>query len=100
MTCRACLQIPLDLYGIYASTDTQMLKTPHELIVHLVVLYYGRNPDIGKIKKDRGGIFSECCAESFKAEFLRYVNEVLFGVVKTALKGAYLGGTTPTALKN
>ena len=51
-------------------------------------------------KKDRGRILLECCAESSKANFLRYVNEVLFEMVKTALKHAYLGGTTPIALQN
>ena len=60
----------------------------------------GRNPDIGTLNKYRDDIFSECCAESFKEKFLRYVNEVLFEMVKTALKDTYLGGTTPTALKN
>ena len=60
----------------------------------------GINPDIGTLKKDRGDIFLECCAENFKANFLRYVNEVLFEMVKTALKDTYLGGTTPTALQN
>ena len=35
-----------------------------------------------------------------KENFLGCVNEVLFEMVKTALKDEYLGGTTPTALKN
>ena len=52
------------------------------------------------LKKDRGDIVSECCAESFKTQFLRYVNEVLFEMVKPYLKDTYLGRTNPTALQN
>ena len=100
MTFRAFVQLPLDLYGIYYSIDTQIMKTPHFLIFHLAVLGNGRNPYIGTLKKDRGDIFSECCAESHKANFLHSFNEVLFEMVKTALKDKYLGGTNPTALKN
>ena len=29
MACRECIQIPLDVDGIYASIDTQILKNPH-----------------------------------------------------------------------
>ena len=100
MTCRDCVELPLDVDGIDSSIDTQIPKNPHDLLGHLVVLYNGRNPDIGTLKKDRGDIFSECCAESFEAKFLRYVKEVLFEMVKTALKDTYWGGTTPTALQN
>ena len=28
MTCRACVQLPLDLGRIYARFDTQMMETP------------------------------------------------------------------------
>ena len=66
----------------------------------MAALDNGRKPDIGTLKKDRSDIFSECYAKSFKANFLHYANEVLFEILKTALKDAYLGGTTPTALKN
>ena len=38
MTFRYCVQFPLYLYGIYAINDTQMLKTSHDLLVHLVAL--------------------------------------------------------------
>ena len=51
MTCRACVQIPLYVYGIDASIDNQMMKNPHDIIVHLVALDYGRNTDIGLLKK-------------------------------------------------
>ena len=78
MTCRECVQLPLYVDGIYASIDTQMLKPPHILLFRLDALYNGRNLDIGTINKDRGDIFSECCTESFKAKFLRCVNEALF----------------------
>ena len=100
MTCRNCVKIPLDVDRINASIDTKMLKKPHDVLVHLAALYNGRKLDIGTLKKDRGDIFSECCAESFKAKFLHYINEVLFEMVKTALKDIYLGGTTPTELQN
>ena len=59
-----------------------------------------RNPDIGTLKKERGDILLEFCAESFTTKFLRYVNELLFEMVKSALKDTYLGGKTPTELKN
>ena len=60
----------------------------------------GRNPDIGTLKKDGGDIFLECCAESFKGKILRYVNQVLFEMVKTALKDTYLVRTILKALQN
>ena len=88
----------MDVDGIYASIDTHMLNPTRILLVNLADLDNGRKPDIGTPKKDRGDIFSECCAESFKGTFLRYVNEVLFEMVKTALNYTYLGGTTPTVL--
>ena len=100
MDCRACVQIPLDLYGLDSSIDTQMLKTPHDLLVHLEALGNGINPDIGKLKKNMRDIFSECCKDIFKAKFLWCVIEVLFEIVKTSLKDTYLVGTTPTSLKN
>ena len=98
MTSRACFQLPLGVDGIDASIDTQILKTPHDLLVHLSELDNGRKSDIGTLKKDRGDIFSEFCAESFRAKFLYYVNEVLFEMVISALKYTYLGGITPTVL--
>ena len=82
MTCRACVQLPLDVDEIDASIGTQMQKKPHDILVYLAALDNGRNPDIGKLKKDRGDIFLECCTERFKAKFLRYVNEVLFEILE------------------
>ena len=99
VTCRDCIQIPLGVDWIYARIDTHMLKN-NNLIVHLEALDYGINPDIGTLKKDRGDIFLECCAEIFKGKFKGYFNELLFEMVKTALKDKYLGGTTSTALQN
>ena len=78
MTCRACVQLPLYVYGIDASSNNQIIKPPHYLIVHLAALDNGRKPDIGTLKKESGYIFSEFCTESFKEKSLRYVNEVLF----------------------
>ena len=57
MTCRDCIKLPLDVDGIYASIDTQILKSPHNILVHLADLDYGRKPDIGTLKKFRGDIF-------------------------------------------
>ena len=100
MTCRACIQLPLDVYGIDTSINTQMLKNPHDLLVHSAALENGRNPDIGTLKKEKGYILSEFCTDSFKEKFLRNVNEVLFEMGKKSLKDTYLGGTTPTSLQN
>ena len=100
MTFRAWIQLPLDLGGIDSSIDTKIQRNPHIILSNLAALDNGRNPDIGTLKKDRGDIFSECCAEIFKVNFLPYVNEVPFEIVKTVLKDAYLGVTNPTTLKN
>ena len=51
-------------------------------------------------RKRGGGIFSECCTDTFKAKLPQYVNVVLFEMVKTSLKDTYIGGTTPTKMKN
>ena len=99
MACRACIKLPLDVDGIDAIIDTQMLKI-HILLVNLAALDNGRKPDIGTLKKDRCDIFLECCAEIFKAKFLLYVNEVLFEMIKTSLKDKYLGGKTLTEPQN
>ena len=77
-----------------------MLTAPHNLLAHLAALDNERKPEIGTLKKEKGDIPSEVCKESFKAKFLKYVNEVLFEMVKTALKDAYLGGSTTTSLQN
>ena len=55
MVCRSYVQLPIDLDGIDASIDTQILKSPHTLLVQLADLENGRNPDIGTLKKERGG---------------------------------------------
>ena len=57
ITCRACIQIPLDIDGIDSSIDTHMLVKTHILLVHLANLDNGRKPDIGTLKKGRGDIF-------------------------------------------
>ena len=100
MTCRACIQLPLYVDGIDTRIDIQILKPPHIILVHLAALDNEINTGIETLKKDRGDIFSEWCTGIFKAKLLRYVNEVISEMVKTALKDTYLGGTTPAALKN
>ena len=57
MACRAFVQLPLDVDGIDTIIYTQMLKTPHDLLVHLAALDNGRNPEIGTLKKERGYTF-------------------------------------------
>ena len=71
MIYRAWIQIPFNVDGIYFSIYTHMLENPHIIIVHLAALDNGRKPDIGTLKKDRGDIFLEFCAERFKAKFLQ-----------------------------
>ena len=80
-TCRACIQLLLDVDGTDAIIDTQILKNTHILLVHLTVLDYRRKQDISTLKKDRGDIFLECWAEGLKANFLRYVKGVIFEMV-------------------
>ena len=59
MTCRAYVQLPLDIYGIDNITDTLMLKILHILLDHLEALYNRLNLDIFTLKKYRGDVFSE-----------------------------------------
>ena len=100
MHCRDYVKLPLNTYGIDVSIGNQILKTPHILLFHLSDLENGRKPYIGTLEKDRGDIFSECCAKIFKAKLLFYDNEVRFEMVKTSFKNACLVGTTNTALQN
>ena len=51
MTCRACVKPSLYLDGVYDIIDTQMLKPPHNMLVQLADLYYGRNIDIVTFNK-------------------------------------------------
>ena len=51
MDCRACVQLPLDLYGVNPSIYNQTLKNPNVILVHLEASENSRNPDIGTIKK-------------------------------------------------
>ena len=57
MNFRACVQLPLDTDGIDSSINRQMLKTPHDLRVHLSDLENGRNPEIGTLNTEKGDIF-------------------------------------------
>ena len=82
MTCRSCVQLPLYLDGVDARIDTQTLKTPHIILVHLADLDNGINPDIFTINKERGDILLEFWIKIFTEKFLRYVNEVPFEMVK------------------
>ena len=66
MTCRACVKLPLDVDGIDARIDTQMMKPLHILLIYLGALENERNPNMGTINEDKGDIFSECCTKSFK----------------------------------
>ena len=54
MNFRACVQLPLDVDGIYASIGTQMPKTPHILISQLADLNNEIKIGISTLKKNRG----------------------------------------------
>ena len=69
MTCRDYIQLPLDVDGIYASIDTKILKTPQNILLHLVYLDNGRNPDIGTFKKYRGYIFQNPTPKALKKNY-------------------------------
>ena len=58
MTCKACVQLPLDVNGIDAIINTQMFKIPHDILVHLAALENGRSPVIGTLKKEKEDTFS------------------------------------------
>ena len=70
MTCRACVQIPLDSYGIDSIIDTQNLKKPHDMLVNLAALDYERNPNIVTINREGRDIFLECCTEISKEKIV------------------------------
>ena len=56
MNCRACVQLPLNVDGVDAIINTQMLENPHDILVHVAALDNGRNPYIGTLNKDKGDI--------------------------------------------
>ena len=66
MNCRDCVQLILDVDGVDAIIDTQMLKNSHVLLVRLADLDYGRKPYIGTLKKDRGGYFQSVAQRASK----------------------------------
>ena len=78
MTCRACVQLPIYAHGIYDIIDTQIMNTPHGILVRLVALVNGINPDIGTLNKYKGDVSSDYFTEIFKARLLCYFNEVWF----------------------
>ena len=57
MRYRDSVKLPRDVYVIDAIINNQMLKTSHDLLLHLVDLNNGINPDISTLNKDRGDIF-------------------------------------------
>ena len=95
MTYRVCVQLPIYVDGIDAIINTQMLKTPHDLLLHLMDLGNRRKLYIGILNKEGGDIISECYTEIFKEKFLPYINEVPFEMVKASLKDTYIGGKIP-----
>ena len=58
MNCRACVQLPLGLYGINSIINTQIMKTSHDLLSHLADLEDRINPDIVTLKKKKGDTLS------------------------------------------
>ena len=97
MACRACVKLLIYVDEIDATINTQTMKNPHYLLVYFAVLYNERKPGIVTFKKDKRNIFSKYCTEIFKEKIVRYVNEVLFKLLKTILKDTYPGWTTPIA---
>ena len=75
-------------------------QPPHNILDHLSYLENGRKPDIYTIEKQRGDVFSECCAERSKERLLWHANCVLFIRLNAYLKYASLGGFNTTALEN
>ena len=49
MTCRACVKLTLDVDGIDAIIDTQILNTPQDLLVNLVNLDHRKKLDTGTL---------------------------------------------------
>ena len=66
MNCRSCVQLLLDVYGIDAIIENQMLKDPNYILVQFEYLGYGRNPDINTLKKEKGGIFHNIASKTEK----------------------------------
>ena len=97
MNCMVYVQLPLYVYGIDDSIDTQFTKK--NLIFHLEALENWRKAYIGKSRKTGGKSFHNVAPKVLKNKFLCYVNTLLLEMVKTALKDTYLGGTTPTSLQ-
>ena len=98
MTCRSCVKLPLIINGIDAKIDAQMQKKYSSS--PLFGFGKWRKPYIVTLKKIEGKHIFRILCQIFKAEFLRYFNEVLFEMVKTYLKDTYLGGETTTELQN
>ena len=48
------------------SIDTLMLKNHHDLLVQLASVDHRKNPYLGTPKKERRGLFSECCTKILK----------------------------------
>ena len=78
MTCRYYVKLPLGVYIIYDVMDTKILKTPHDLLVHLATLEKDRNTDTITLNKYRGDTFSESFTYIFKAKLLQHLNKGLF----------------------
>ena len=78
MSCRVCVQLPLDTNAIYSNINNQIPNTPHVLLVCLSDFYNGRNPDTFTLNKYKGYLSSEFFIDIFKAVLLLYVNEFLF----------------------
>ena len=63
MTCRAYVQLPLDLDGIDTRINNQIMENPHDLLFHLSDLDNVRNPDIGTLKREKGNIYFQNSAQ-------------------------------------
>ena len=48
----------IDVDGVDASINTQMIEKTHDILFHLAYLDNGREPDIRTLDKEKGDIFS------------------------------------------
>ena len=69
MPCRVCFKLPLYVYGIDDSIDTRITEKKNILLLNLVALDNGRNPDIGKLKKERRDKFQNAASKASKQNY-------------------------------
>ena len=84
--------IPLYSNGIYPIIGGQMINIYHDLFICSAYLDHWRKPDIDPLKKDRGGVFLECCTFDFHTKILLVFHWSTIQNGKKALKYHVYGG--------